>query len=123
MTTTALSADQGEAWRTDGFLVVEDIFDHDEVHVIQDESRVYFPSREEYDALEDRTHLEHFVWLPFAEHALNVIPFDPRVLAVAEQLLETTDLRMRGSEALHGRYAGPRMDQPLHLDYDTLLTP
>jgi hypothetical protein len=117
--------DQVERYWREGFVVVEDVFDPDEVRLMREEARVHFPAREEYDALEDRTQAENLVLMPFAGQALNGISFHPRVLDVAEQLLETDEIRLTGA-ALHWRYAGPEVrDQLLHADFgnNTLLTP
>jgi hypothetical protein len=66
-----------------------------------------------------------FQSLPFAGPTLNTIGFHPRIVAAAEQLLGTDDLRLTQS-LLRATYGGSEtVDQFLHRDFvnNTLLTP
>ncbi|MEU8028809.1 phytanoyl-CoA dioxygenase family protein [Streptomyces sp. NPDC049099] len=79
----------------------------------------YFPDPEAgaADAV-DVGAFKHAVPFPFASNALNRLPLDPRVIAVAERLLSTRDILLTSSyvQAKYGTAYGETKDQSLHND-------
>jgi len=54
---------------------------------------------------------------PFADLALNLLPLHPAIIAVAEDLLRTRDVRLYQAETF-AKYTGvTQYDQPFHADY------
>jgi ectoine hydroxylase-related dioxygenase (phytanoyl-CoA dioxygenase family) len=139
-----LSDEQIEAWRTDGYVVVEGFLEPSVVAAVVEAAQAnHVPSREEYDRLrsegapastvcdscrQERPITAGMAWNntpPYAAAVLNDLPFLPQSIVVAEQLLGTPELRLTQS-ILRATYGGPEtVDQALHRDYanNTLLTP
>jgi hypothetical protein len=62
---------------------------------------------------------------PFADQTLNLLPLHPAIIAVAEDLLHTRDVRLYQAETF-AKYTGvTQYDQPFHADYTnhTMLPP
>jgi hypothetical protein len=143
-----LTDEQVKAWRTDGYVAVEGFLSAEEATAAREDARALFPTREEYARLRaeagdsgstigfggvsvrTRDGLA-FASLPFPGDSLSTVAFHPRVVAAAEQLLGTADLRLTQSLA-RATYCGPdthfgpeKIDQLLHRDYDDnmLVTP
>ena len=54
---------------------------------------------------------------PFADQTLNQLPLHPAIIAVAEDLLKTRDVRLYQAETF-AKYTGvTQYDQPFHTDY------
>ena len=77
---------------------------------------------------EGRFRPQQFVGLkefPFADQTLNLLPLHPAIIAVAEALLHTRDVRLYQAETF-AKYTGvTQYDQPFHADYTnhTMLPP
>lgn len=62
---------------------------------------------------------------PFADQTLNLLPLHPAIIALAEDLLHTRDVRLYQAETF-AKYTGvTQYDQPFHADYTnhTMLPP
>ena len=114
-----------------GFAFVPEFLSESELsHARSDVSR-YFPTSEqfaaresEYEELRDEADAGQ-VEFPFESDALNDISAHPRIIAIVEELVGTTDILLSQS-AIWAKYAGAAdYEQGLHLDYqgNTLVVP
>lgn len=132
----ALSPDPSrkQRWDTDGWCVVEGLVPPDEVAAAQAALPDLFPTAEDFAADRDPERNRPFraaadavlAKFPFESPALNRLVLHDRLVALAEELSGTTDLRLYQGMA-SAKYAGgaPDYEQLLHVDYGnhTLVVP
>jgi hypothetical protein len=128
--TSVAGADAVERWRTDGWCVVEGLFDAEEVASAREAVAALFPPASAVAAGEFRE--EDIAWdapkptFPFADRALNRLVVHDAVIDLAEHLLGTDQLRLYQGMA-SAKYPGLRdeYEQLLHVDYanHTLVVP
>jgi hypothetical protein len=120
-------------WEEQGFAILPGFLQPDELAPAQGELRALFPTAEQFHgAIEDPRSAKYradefagIVDFPFAGVELSLLTVHLRLIALAEALLGTEDLRIYSAEAW-AKYSGAaRYDQPHHRDYlnHTLLVP
>src|SRR5688500_9700493 len=126
-------ADATARWEEDGFVVLPGLLSSDDLADGMAELPLLYPSASEFhdDVDPDRnarfrgdqfTGIDEFPWKSVE---LNLLAVHPKVVALAEALLATNDLRLYSAEAW-AKYAGATdYDQPHHRDFlnHTLLVP
>lgn len=108
-----------EQLSTSGHLLLEDFVAGDCLTQAQCEFRTYFPTFEEVvSAAREPGSFHHANPFPFSGPELNRLTVDERVLAIAQELLGGSALRLTSSfvQAKYGTAAGPSRDQQLHND-------
>ena len=129
-----LDAEQRDRWHTDGWCVLEGLFPADEVAAAQAALTDLFPSVQAvHDArrpdsgaeLDVRWDAEKPVF-PFESMALNSLCVHDALIDLAQDLLETEDVRLYQGLASAKYFEGhPDYEQLLHVDYGnhTLVVP
>jgi hypothetical protein len=144
MASRRATAEEVDAWRTDGWVLLEGLVSTDEIDAVLDDLHEVFPTTEEYHDDPDgeierrrgrpKMREEAFVWpddgpgfrpaqqlwsqvFPFAgSGALNRLCVHPSVVDFAEQALDTSDIRLYQIH-LTAKYEGlTNYEQPLHTD-------
>ncbi|MCD0451774.1 phytanoyl-CoA dioxygenase family protein [Actinocorallia sp. API 0066] len=120
------------AWRTDGFVVLPAFLPARELRAAVDGLGSLFPSAQGFhDGTDPRAARfvgDEFAGIdtfPFASTAVSLLAAHPRLLDLAQALLEDDDIRISSAEAW-AKYTGAcDYDQDLHRDYlnHTLLVP
>lgn len=107
----------------DGWVLIRDAVDVDTVKAVQERLQGVFPTEDEFRAAPDR-----YPWAsdgqfgglrlwPIDDRTLDLLPLDMRVVAVAEHLLQASDIRLRRA-GYQAKYAGTvDFTQVLHYDY------
>jgi ectoine hydroxylase-related dioxygenase (phytanoyl-CoA dioxygenase family) len=114
-----------------GYVLVPRFLSEEEVSAARAEMLHYFPSFEELSAtpqrygwiFDDPENLQ--IEFPFATDTLNYNSTHPRIIALVEQLLGTSEILLSQS-AIWAKYAGTgSFEQTMHLDYEgnTLVVP
>src|ERR1019366_7032833 len=134
MERTLLDADQRDRWYTDGWCVLENLLPADEVAAAQEDLAGLFPSAETVatelsrgggtgrDLSWDSTK----PMFPFDGMALNRLVVHENLIALAEDLLGTDQLRLyQGMASAKYSDGAPDYEQLLHVDYGnhTLVVP
>jgi hypothetical protein len=120
-------------WKTDGWCVIESAFSGEQLAHAQEAGRSLFPTPDEMDAGGDdertapwRTSDAPWPEFPFDSHALNHLVVHEALIAAAEELLETTDVRLYQA-TLTAKYShqSSGYNQLLHTDFPnhTILVP
>jgi hypothetical protein len=120
-------------WRTDGWCVVENAFSGDLLARAQEAVWSLFPTADEMDSGADnertapwRTSDAPWPEFPFESEALNHLVVHEALIEAAEELLETTDVRLYQG-TLTAKYSNQSsgFNQLLHTDYPnhTILVP
>jgi hypothetical protein len=110
-------------YRGSGWLLLERVFDADELRPVLDALAARFPSGDEYYGHPDSyEHLRRStiagaqMW-PTRDLTLDLLPVHPRLVDIAEDLVGTADLALLRA-TYWAKYAGAAdYDQALHLDY------
>lgn len=124
--------DAAQVWRTDGFVILPGFIPAAELKPAVGELDLVFPSAEGFHDGTDSRH-ERFIGdefagidtFPFASAEISLLAVNHRVLALAEALLDTSDIHIYAAEAW-AKYTGAcDYDQDLHRDYlnHTVLVP
>jgi hypothetical protein len=129
-----LDAEQWERWHVDGWCLLPNILPADEVAAAQVDLAELFPSTEsvaERVAVGGTADID-LRWdtakptFPFPGQSLNRLALHERIIGLAEELLETDQVRMYQGIA-SAKYSGgdPDYEQLLHVDYGnhTLVVP
>ncbi len=126
-----LTAEQLDAFRTDGFVLVPDLLSPDELVTLQKGVWENFPTPEAYFAEPEAfAHLTDMpfsglVNFPWASPELNRLVAHPNLLSIVRQILGTDDIRLYKGE-LWAKYSGNTdYDQHHHRDFGnhTLVVP
>jgi len=123
-----------DRWHTDGWFVAPGVVPHDDLGAAQRDLATLFPTAEEFADDRDpernrplRTRSDAVLpRFPFSSGALNRLVVHDEVIGLAEQLLETSDLRVyQGMVSAKYSDGAPDYDQLLHADYanHTLVVP
>jgi Phytanoyl-CoA dioxygenase (PhyH) len=126
-----LTAQQLDIFNSDGFVLVPDVLDADELAIVQKGVWETFPTPQDYFAEpETYAHLTNnpfagLVNFPWASPELNRLVAHPRILSIVRQILGTDDIRLYKGE-LWAKYSGNTdYDQHHHRDFGnhTLVVP
>ena len=131
---STLDADQSDRWHTDGWCVLEGLFDADEVAAAQQDLTALFPSPETVTAgLQGGVGADPDLrWdaakpmFPFEGMALNRLVVHDRLIDLAEELLGVDRVRLyQGLASAKYSDGAPDYEQMLHVDYGnhTLVVP
>jgi ectoine hydroxylase-related dioxygenase (phytanoyl-CoA dioxygenase family) len=123
-----------DRWHTDGWCVLHDVIPADQVAAAREELASYFPSAETFPNGDSTQGGNGFdaSWdaakpmFPFAGKALNALVVHDELIALAEELLGTDQIRLYQGMASAKYSAGPPdYEQLLHVDYGnhTLVVP
>jgi ectoine hydroxylase-related dioxygenase (phytanoyl-CoA dioxygenase family) len=114
-----ICTDHHDALLEDGFVLVHDLLDADEVAACRREVREHFPTFDELLADPDRyATLGRAAFFPYRGPTLNAVSTHPALIDLVERIVGTEDLRIGDSvlQAKYGRLAGGGRDQSLHND-------
>lgn len=103
----------------DGYAVVSDLLDRDELAACRRELREHFPSFDELvGEPARRERLSRAAFFPYAGPTLNQAATHSALIDLVERILGTEDLRIGDCvlQAKYGSLAGPSRDQALHND-------
>lgn len=104
---------------TDGYVLVPDFLQKEELERCRQEVLRYFPTGEEMSAQPERfTTLRKSAGFPFAGPTLNHVATHPDIIDFVERVLGTPDIRLGDSilQAKYGPDLSPSKDQRLHND-------
>jgi hypothetical protein len=112
-------------WRTDGWCVIESAFSGDELARAQEAVWSLFPTPDEMDSGVDnertapwRTSDAPWPEFPFDSEALNHLVVHEALIETAQELLETTDVRLyQGTLTAKYSHQSSGYNQLLHTDY------
>ncbi len=126
-----LTAEQLATFDTDGFVLVPDVLDADELAALRNGVWENFPTPEDYFADPETyghitsTPFSGLVVFPWASPDLNRLVAHPRILSIVRQILGLDDIRLYKGE-LWAKYSGNTdYDQHHHRDFGnhTLVVP
>jgi Phytanoyl-CoA dioxygenase (PhyH) len=118
-------SDAAAAWRRDGFVVLPGFLDGPELEAAQRDLAAVYPSAEEYHAEPDQGRNRVYtgdkfagvIAFPFATIALCRVVVHDRLIALAETIFRTGDIRIYEAE-LWAKYSGAASyEQEHHRDY------
>ena len=121
-----------QRWRSKGFVVLPGFLGADELAPALGELDVMFPSADGFhdgtDPRRDRFVHDEFDGIdsfPFASTEVSLLAVHPRILGLAESLLDSTELRISSAEAWAKYTGATSYEQGLHRDYlnHTVLVP
>jgi hypothetical protein len=126
-------ADAAAHWHEHGFVLLPAYLSGEDLALAQRELPLLFPTAEDFHDGVDEDRNARFrndefagiVTFPFESVAFSMLAVHPRVIALAEAVLQTEDLRIYSAEAW-AKYTGAvDYDQPFHRDYlnQTVLVP
>jgi hypothetical protein len=113
-----------DAWRRDGFVILPAFIPTDDLVPALNELPTMFPTPEGFhDATDPRRtryvedEFDGIDAFPFASTELSLLAVNPRIVELAEALLDQTDLRISSAEAWAKYTGATSYDQSLHRDY------
>lgn len=124
VTTNRLPGEQRRSWHEDGWCVLEEAIDPEDLAAAQRAVSKLFPSAEEMAGPDNEQRSRWRTWdaawpeFPFHSRTLNRIVVSDRLVNLASELLGTSDVRMYLAMAT-AKYAGQPSDynRLLHADY------